>query len=262
MIFTPQFFIGYFLFSLSGIVLLFFRKSYIISKNSKIQKELERQSRLELLAEEAKAEERMASSRNYQEKEEGEIDYATIGKLLKRVYMLFSQKIYPEAEKILVQILSLKDDHIEANEQLALLYLQTKSYKKSENIYRKLSELSPKDPAVFTNLGLVLFHQNHFKEAVSAYEYALSLDPKHPTRHANIGQVYFVLRDFDQAVQHFKIAIKRAPKSVEFIFMLADTYREMGEYGQAKRMYVSVLDIEPYNAEARDEVERLGSMGY
>lgn len=249
--------------SIFGIIGTIGHRIYLIKQSARIERELDRHARLAELTELAKKKEEAEQTRNEGKPPvDAEVDHHKIGELLRRSEMHLAKKSYEEAEKILIQILAIKENHIEANEKLALLYLQQKSYRKSENLYRKLAELRPKDPAVFTNLGLALFSENEYEEALACYQQALKLDPKHPMRHSNIGQVYFVLRDFENAVSHFKLAIKGSPRNVEFHFMLADTYREAQAYEKAKSAYEEILEIEPYNSEAKEEVARLTAMGY
>lgn len=249
------------------IFLIFLNRHYIMRKDEFLQKEFEKKKRRKELSKMAKediSEKKTISSEDKIENKikKDQINDSQVTSFIKRAETLLAKKDYTEAEKLLIQVLSLEQDNFVANSMLALLYLRTQSELKAESIYRKLLEDKPRDPALYTNLGLAFYNQAKYQEACESYEFAVKLDPNKPDRHINLGQVYFVLQNFEKAITHFKEALKLSPRNVEYLFMLADTYREKGDLPKAKEMYKKVLDREPYNTEAQEEVRRLQAMGY
>jgi tetratricopeptide (TPR) repeat protein len=186
-----------------------------------------------------------------------------ITKGIKRSEILLSHGEDKEAEQILVSILSVEENHIEAHILLASMYLRKKRYAKAEAMYRKLLELHKTvTPAIYSNLAFCLFEQNNLEEAASYYKKALKKEPKNVKRYTNYAQVLFVTKQFTEAIKLFKKAIKLSPRNTEILFMLADTYREAQMFAQAKMVYEKILDYEPYNVDAKEEVGRLELKGY
>lgn len=250
------------------LLLVFLNRHYLLRKDDFLQKEFEKKKKREKLAKIAK--EDVSEKKVIQKEEENiekkikkeEINFNQINSFIKRAETLMAKDQFEESEKLLIQVLSLDENNFIANSLLALLYLKNHSDSKAEVIYRKLLEMKPKDPALYTNLGLAFYNQAKYNEALESYSFAVKLDPEKPARHVNVGQVYFVVKSLDKAIEHFKEAVKLVPRNVEYLFMLADTYREKGELKNAKTTYNKILHQEPYNNEAQEEVRRLTAMGY
>ncbi len=185
-----------------------------------------------------------------------------IHELLKKAEVHLARVELEEAEKHFIKILAFDEMNIPALQKLAFLYLQTESYRKAEGLYRQLVELTPKNPAVYTNLGLSLFKDKKFDECIDAYQKAIELDPEHGARYANLGQVYFVIKDLDTAIHCFQEAIKRDPRNISFLYLLADTSLEAKHFAEAKKWYMKVLDLSPYDEAAKEEVRRLQALGF
>lgn len=162
-----------------------------------------------------------------------------------------------QAEKYLIEALSLDETNKEINKKLALLYLKQKKYPKAELIYLKLIELGSRDPTVYSNLGLVLYNEGRLDMAIKAYQKATDLDPKRPMRFANIGQIFYELQDINNAVSHFEKAYALDTKNIDYMFILAKLYEEKNIKEKAKYFYHKILDIEPYNEEAKEGIRNL-----
>lgn len=249
------------------ILLVFLNRHKLLCKEEFLQKDFENKKRREELAKIAKEDvaENKPMTNDLKEpilKKNDENSLSQINSFIKRAETLMGKENTEEAEKLLIQVLSIDQENFVANSMLALLYLRLHADSKAEAIYRKLLENKPRDPALYTNLGLAFYNQAKYEEALESYTFAVRLDPQKPGRHINLGQVYFVLKRFDDAITHFKEAIKFAARNVDYLFMLADTYREKGDLKEAKDTYNKILQFEPYNNEAQEEVRRLKAMGY
>ncbi len=194
------------------------------------------------------------------DKKEVEVKYSLneIRNAIKRAEILLDHKENEEAEKVLVSILAVDPKNIEAHLLLSSLYLHKKQYSRAEALYRTLIELEKfKNTSSLSNLAFSLFEQNKIEESIYYYEYALKKDSQNFKRYTNLGQVLFVVKNFDEAINLFKKAIKLKPRDTEILFMLADTYRESGQFKEARETYRKILDYEPYNAEAKGEIINL-----
>ncbi len=161
------------------------------------------------------------------------------------------------AEKYLVQALAIDETNKDINKKLALLYLKQEKYPKAEFLYLKLVEMGTKDATVYSNLGLTLYRQSRPDMAIKAYQKAIELDPKRPARYANIGQIYYELQDIHNAVVFFEQAAKLEAKNTDYFFILAKLYEELNVKEKAKFFYHKVLDIDPYNKEAKEGIKKL-----
>lgn len=182
---------------------------------------------------------------------------------IRRAELLLSHNEEEEAEKILVSVLAQDEKNIDAMVFLASLYLKRKQYSRAEVLYRELCELQKfKKAGPLSNLAFCLFEQNKLEESLEFYEKALRLEPDNVKRYTNFGQVLFVTKHLNEAIEMFKKASKLAPRDTEILFMLADSLRENRAMKQAYETYNKILNYEPYNAIAREELGKLEAAGF
>lgn len=189
--------------------------------------------------------------------EEKEGGFIEAKKLLRKADVHIGRGEYQLAEKYLIEALSLDENNKEINKKLALTYLQQQKYPKAELVYLRLIEHGSRDPAVYGNLGLVLYHEGRLEMAIKAYQKAVELDPKRSARYANIGQIYYEMQDLHNAITYFEKAYIRGTKNIDYMFILAKLYEEKGLKEKAKYFYHKILDIEPYNEEAKEGIKKL-----
>jgi tetratricopeptide (TPR) repeat protein len=181
-----------------------------------------------------------------------------IAKGIAKAEILIEHHEDQEAEKILISIISVEKKHINAHILLAALYLRKKQFSRAEVLYKNLMQLqNTKDPKTLSNLAFCLFELNHLEDSLLLYEESLSLDNQNPKRYTNIAQVLYILKRYDKALFYLKKAQKIKPRDTFILFMLADTYKEAGRKKLAKEVYKNILDYEPYNSSAREEVSKL-----
>lgn len=248
------------LFSVLLISLIFWNRKRIIkqAKKSFIKKALKKEPTDEEKEDSANSSSKVKANKKIVKEPKVEYSLNEIRNGIKRVEILLDHKETEEAEKILISILSVDTKNIEAHLLLSSLYLQKKQYSRAEVLYRTLIELEKfKNTSSLSNLAFCLFEQNKIDESIYYYEYALKKDPQNFKRCTNLGQVMFVVKNFDEAIKLFKKANKLKPRDTEILFMLADTYREAGKFKEARESYKKILDYEPYNAEAKEEIIKL-----
>mgnify|MGYP001324537598 CR=1 FL=1 len=217
----------------------------------------------EVLTEETLEEEQMTLPMHNVDYTKDEESLFDIKKEIKRAEVLLSAGDEIEAEKVLVSILAIDQKHIDAHILLASLYLKRKQYSRAEVLYRELVNLQKyKQAGTLSNLAFCLFEQGRVNESIDFYQLALNVDDGNYKRYTNLAQVYFVTKDFLQAIELFKKALRLKPRDTDVLFMLADTYREAHMFLEAKKSYLKVLDYEPYNHAAQEEVDRFEQMGY
>ena len=189
---------------------------------------------------------------------EQEVSIQEIKKNISKAEILLSHNEEDEAEKILVSVLAIDANNIDAHIFLASLYLKRKQYSRAEVLYKELCELQDfKKAGSLSNLAFCFYEQNKLEDSIEAYSRALKIEPKNVKRYTNLGQVLFVTKQLDEAIDMFKKALKLNARDTEVLFMLADTYREKQDLKNAYKTYQKVLDYEPYNTIAREEVAKL-----
>ncbi len=161
------------------------------------------------------------------------------------------------AEQILVQLLALDPEHLGGNEKLALIYLKTDRAKKAEIIYLNLLKKQFNNAVILSNLGLAYYKQSNYRDAIASYERAIGIDSKKAARFASLGQIYLLTRQPKKALENFERAFRRDRRNVEYLFLMAESHKQMGKWGKAREIIEKVLQIQPYNQIAKDELRKL-----
>lgn len=192
---------------------------------------------------------------------EEEIDqekYKEIKIILTKIDFLMSKGEDEEIEKMLIKILSIDEDHYEANARLGFVYLKNSKYKKAENILRKaVNNDICNDPSVFTNFALSMLKQEDEKligESIIMLEKAKTIDNKNPERYITLGHYLFFNNKKKESLEYFISAVNLDPKNQDYLFLLADNYLALNEKGKAKEILKKILNISPFNEEAKKEL--------
>ncbi len=185
-------------------------------------------------------------------------DHEKTETLLKRGESLLKVGKDEDAIKCFVQILSIAPVHSEAQNKLALLYLQKQMFGAAAALFKQLSETSP-DPVHFSHLGLALFSQSDFENAKIAYQKALELDSSRPQRFVSLSHVYRSLGQLYHAVVALNKALELEEDHPEVLLLLADLHIELQKTPNAKYFLSRILEIDPKNPEAKKILKNLES---
>lgn len=132
-----------------------------------------------------------------------------------------------EGVKLLVQVLAIDENHLPAQQKLAMLYMKKEMFAAAAALFEKMAKLTD-DAIHYSHLGLALFNQQDYVGAKEAYQKAVDLDPFRPQRFVSLGQVYRALGQTQNAI----VAINKAmemEENEEVLRLLAEIYMEAGD---------------------------------
>ncbi len=167
--------------------------------------------------------------------------------LVKRAEIHLNRGEARQAEKLLIQALSLDPSAVEAYNKLGLIYLKQESFGKAESIYRKLILTVLSEPAYFSNLGLALYGQGKLEDAKINYKKAIELDNTRSGRFFSLGRIMRELGELDEAVAHLRKAVEMEPRNIDFMLTLAEFYLERKMPLEARQLLGEILLIAPGN---------------
>jgi tetratricopeptide (TPR) repeat protein len=152
-----------------------------------------------------------------------------------------------EAKKLLIQTLSINENHEEANHKLGTIYIQEGNFSKAEIIYSDLCLKFNDNPKYFSHLGLSLFHQNKLPQSKEAYQKALELEPDKISRYLNLARIYEEMDDQVFALRHFQEARAKDPRSIEALIAFSEYFVRRDQKEGARELLEEVLRISPRN---------------
>lgn len=179
--------------------------------------------------------------------------------LMRRAEAFIEKGDSRNAEKTLIQAISLDPSLCDAYNALGLLYLKQQQFGKAEMVYHKLVVAKPEEASYFSNLGLALYHQGKLAEAKSSYEKALALDQGRAGRFFSLGKILQELNEFEQALQHFQKALLMEPQNIDYLLTLAQFYNDRGLKDESRKILAEVLTAVPQNEIAQAMMKELGA---
>lgn len=158
-----------------------------------------------------------------------------------------------EAERTLIQALTIEPQTPAVQAQLAELYLLTGRENKAEAMYRELLHHSD-DASHFAALGLAEYRQGKYRESCLSYEEALKRDMKNVERTAALGRAYVAAQCFTEAIPHLEKATIACTCDPELLHLLAECHLRTGETKKAEETLHRLHCMEPYNTEVKEKL--------
>ncbi len=120
----------------------------------------------------------------------------------------------------------------------------------AELICRDAIELAPESLLAYNNLAILLQDQGRLEEAEAIYREALQKYPDNPFILNNLASV---LDDYEEAEFYIRRALELAPENIEIHRSLASLLNEKGDWEEAKREYLYVLERDTINSRLYNE---------
>lgn len=153
----------------------------------------------------------------------------------------------PEAAAAsLRKALDIKPDSIDAQRGLLMIAIDAKRYDDAVLIAKTIQKQRPKDQEGYRLEGDIAASQRKWDAAVEAYRNGIKQAPS-PNLAAKLHTAY---RSAGKSAEMEKFALtwmKDNPKDVAFRLFLADASASLRDYSNAEKMYMSVVQIEPGN---------------
>ena len=184
------------------------------------------------------------------------IELQQVRSLIRQAEKAIAQDNVEEAERLLIQALTVQPQAYDVQAMLAKLYLTTTRENKAEAMYREL--LQHRDEVSFhANLGLAYYRQAKFIEACQAYHEALNRDPQTPERSAALGRACIAAKRFAEAAPLLEKATQRLSRDTELLHLLAESYLQLGQNDKAEETYRRINKMEPYDEVVKAKLTEL-----
>ncbi len=170
-------------------------------------------------------------------------DVKALGKL---GYIAWNEQHYDEAIRRFQQVLAIDPHNAAAYIHLGVNYAAQGAYEASIAAYREAARLNSEYTAlVEQSIELV----QHLQRAAQ--------QPDDPEVHFQLGKIYAADRRSDRAIEEFEKVIRLAPHLARGFLNLAINYEAEERYTEAIEAYGQALNLEPDDALARNNYEKL-----
>ena len=167
----------------------------------------------------------------------------------------YARKMYRQAIAEYTKTLQLKPNHVEANMNLASLYIELKNWdlaiphleaaQTGRLLKRREHEI------LYNNLGLAYYGTGEYKKSVINSKKAIELDPNFVFPYYNLGMAYDKLGNYDNATEAYKRAISLIPGYVDAHYNLGLTAIKNKDRATAKEAFKRVLALDPMGDKAK-----------
>lgn len=151
------------------------------------------------------------------------------------------------AIKLYKKILKIKDDYVEAMNNLACIYMEKSKYEEACKHLSRATEISPNFLKANLNLGNAYEHLNEMQEALKCYKKSLTLDPKNLSALVFIGNALRKYGKNKEALNCYQYAAELHPKSPMALFNLSTTQSELGLHSEAIESCKKAIELDPKN---------------
>lgn len=247
-----------FILSLATITIIISRRRIIFKRNEKIAFKEKIASKVEENRKIEQIENKKRFKDELEKKQESQtFDFKLYKDEMRSADMAISKKQWNLAKRSLIKALTFSKDELAASLKLAMVYMESGDYKKSESLYRKLLEIDGTNPDIYESIGKILVKKGRYKEAVELYSRALEFDEKDDKKLIALGRLYHLLMHYSYAAECFRRAAELKPREVSYLFLLADSCKLDDDYDNALFTYERILTVEPYNDKAKNYVNDL-----
>jgi GT2 family glycosyltransferase/Flp pilus assembly protein TadD len=130
-----------------------------------------------------------------------------------------------------------------------------------EDVLKDLERFVSSYPAfalAHNDLGVLCYNTGLKEKAVHHYQKAVQLDPNNISFQKNLADFYYVeLRRVEDALQIYVNILETHPKDVETLLAIGCICSALGKFDDAIDFYKRVLEIEPGNEDAKENLEAL-----
>ena len=151
------------------------------------------------------------------------------------------------AASSLRKALDIKPDFLDAQKGLIVLAMDAKNYSEATTVARNIQKQRPKEPVGFEYEGDIAANQKKWDPAIEAYRAGLKAAP-----YAGLAvKLHTVLGASEKTADQEKFAagwLKDNPKDVAFRLYAGDLAIGRKDFSSAEKAYASVIQIQPDNA--------------
>lgn len=184
------------------------------------------------------------------------IELQQVRSLLRSAEKALAQDKVEDAERFLIQALTIHPHAHDVRAELGKLYLTTARESKAEAMYRELL-LHRDDVSFHANLGLAYYRQGKYVDACYAYQEALNRDPKNPERSAALGRACIAAQRFEDAAPLLEKASTFLTRDTELLHLLAECYLQLNQREKAEDAYRRINKLEPYDEVVKAKLQTM-----
>lgn len=127
----------------------------------------------------------------------------------------------------------------------------------ARHLMEEVVKTSPGHAAAHNDLGVLYFQTGSVEKAQGEYEEAVRLDPENMTFQKNLAEYYSVARGRNEdALRIFVEILRKHPRDAETLISIGKVCEMLGRANDAQDFFRKALEVEPWNQNAREQLQR------
>lgn len=162
-----------------------------------------------------------------------------------RAFWAYEDKELKRAQKYYLKTLKLNPQHVDAYNNLGIVYQDLKNKEESKKSYDKAIALNPGYAIAYYNMGFLMEKDyEDIDEAMKYYRKAIELNPQYHDAYHNLARL-LERTDKELAKKNYEEAIRLDPKLAKSYIGLGNILRDKGSYAEAIKCYMKTVELEP-----------------
>ncbi len=157
---------------------------------------------------------------------------------------------YKPAIELCRKVLQRRGNAIEAFRVLALAYKATGNIPMTELVIGRGLKLDKKDPELHYLLAQLYFERDDLSQGVDKLKEVIAMKPQWLKVRAHFAEIALKYRDFGNASQQYDAILKQSKNHRASMVGLAVSYKGMGRFEQAEKLYKDLLGKNAKDADA------------
>ncbi len=125
----------------------------------------------------------------------------------------------------------------------------------------RLVQQHPEFALAHNDLAVLNYNLGHKEKILAHYQEAARLDPGNTVFLKNLADFYFVeTGDFEKSLEIYAKILSDDPEDIEALQIAGHICMAMEKYNDAKTFYHRILDIEPWNFDAGEYLEKIAKI--
>jgi tetratricopeptide (TPR) repeat protein len=178
-------------------------------------------------------------------------------KELKNKTVAEPNEVYLDMIKAYRTALTFENKFFEAAFNLALTYENLAQSDSAEFYYKKAIEINPDLVRAYMRLGRLYENQKRYADALTAFKNVVKLEPSYFAGVPYLGEEYRNINIIEDVLEEYQTKNDTKPNNPETLIVLARIFNSLGRLGQAEQYYQQIVQIDPLNQEANEELRNL-----